>query len=104
MDVVCRKYSCVYNDRAKCSRDNLMVSHGANCGDISVNENKQVEDVSRFMFDHEPDIAPYHHCRNMNIMCKTEDCIFNKSGECFSNGIFVGSEIDDAPCNSFVPR
>ena len=56
------------------------------------------------MFDHEPDVAPYHHCKNMNIECASDGCIFNRSGECFSNGIFVGSEKTSAPCNSFVVR
>lgn len=104
MDVVCRKYSCIYNDKAKCSRKNLGVDNKSDCADIEIDNNKIVEDVSKDMFTHEPDIAPYHHCKNMNISCKTEGCIFNKSGECYSNGIFVGSEKVKAPCNSFVPK
>ncbi len=104
MDVVCRKYSCQFNDRAKCSRQNLKVNNHADCADLDVDKNKIVQDVSRDMFMHEPDIAPYHHCRTMNIMCEEKECIFNNSGECFSNGIFMGSEQDNAPCNSFVPR
>ena len=104
MDVVCRKYSCTFNDKAKCSRRNLGVGLHAKCGDLEIDQNKIVEDVSRDMFDHEPDVAAYHHCKNMNIRCESDNCIFNKHGECFSNGIFVGSEIDAAPCNSFVPR
>lgn len=104
MDVVCRKYSCVYNDRAKCERKHLEVNGLAKCDDIKINQNEVVEDVSKDMFCHEPDVAPYHHCRTMFIECKTSQCIFNKQGECYSNGIFVGSEIKDAPCNSFVPK
>ncbi len=104
MDVMCRKYSCVYNEKAKCNRKNLSVSSHADCADLSIDKNKQVEDVSLDMFSHEPDVAPYHHCKTMNIMCDSKECIFNKEGECFSNGIFVGSELRVAPCNSFVPR
>ncbi len=104
MDVICRKYSCTYNDRAKCSRKNLNVGKNADCIDMSIDDSKIVEDVSNDMFRHEPDVAPYHHCRNMNILCNSYDCIFNEKGECYSNGIFVGSEIDNAPCNSFAPR
>jgi len=40
----------------------------------------------------------------MNIACESSNCIFNKNGECFSNGIFIGSENVKAPCNSYVPR
>ena len=104
MDVMCRKYSCSYNDRAKCSRRNLHVDEEAYCDDINIVPEKLVEDVSFDMFMHEPDVAPYHHCRTMNITCDTYGCIFNKNGECFSNGIFVGSEKDKAPCNSFVRK
>lgn len=104
MDVMCRKYSCVYNDRAKCERKHLEVDGASNCGDIQIDNEKKVEDVSREMFNHEPDVAPFHHCKTMFIQCKTAECIFNKQGECYSNGIFVGSEKVNAPCNSFVPR
>lgn len=104
MDVVCRKYSCVYNEKAKCTRKNLQVDNHADCDDIDIDNNKLVEDVSREIFEHEPDVAPYHHCKNMNIKCDSKKCIFNKTGECFSNGIFVGSEKVKAPCNSFVEK
>ena len=104
MDVVCRKYSCIYNDRAKCTRANLSINSSADCGDLSIDKDKHIEDVSLDMFSHEPDIAPYHHCKNMSITCDSDTCIFNREGECFSNGIFVGSAISVAPCNSFVPR
>ncbi|MBE7076335.1 MAG: hypothetical protein E7374_00370 [Clostridiales bacterium] len=104
MDVVCRKYSCSYNDRAKCCRKNLHVDVDAYCEDINIIAEKEVEDVSRDMFFHEPDMAPYHHCKTMQISCDSVHCIFNKGGECFSNGIFVGSEKDKAPCNSFVRK
>lgn len=104
MDVMCRKYSCEFNENAKCTRKNLKVDKNADCDDLVVNKTKPVPDVSRNMFEHEPDIAPYHHCKTMNIMCDCNNCIFNKQNECFSNGIFVGSQKAKAPCNSFVER
>ena len=104
MDIVCRKYSCKFNDRAKCGRKNLSVNEKAECSDLKIYNSKIVEDVSRDMFEHEPDIAPFHHCKTINITCDSRTCIFNKNGECFSNGIFVGSEKIKAPCNSYVPK
>lgn len=104
MDVMCRKYSCTYNEKAKCNRKNLNVNKNSDCADLSVDKTKVVPDVSRDMFNHEPDVAPFHHCKTMNITCQAKDCVFNKNGECFSNGIFVGSEQTKAPCNSFVPK
>lgn len=104
MDIVCRKYSCQFNDRAKCNRKNLNVNNKADCKDLKMDNTKIVEDVSMDMFSHEPDVAPYHHCKTINIMCNTSNCIFNKNGECFSNGIFVGSKKTSAPCNSYMPK
>ena len=104
MDIVCRKYSCKYNEKAKCNRRHLMVDKKADCNDLVMDNNKVVEDVSKDMFSHEPDVAPYHHCKNIDIKCEKDSCIFNKQGECYSNGIFVGSEKSCAPCNSYVPR
>ncbi len=104
MDIVCRKYSCIYNEKAKCTRKNLFVDKHSDCDDLEIDNKKLVEDVSRDMFSHEPDVAPYHHCKNININCDSSECIYNKNGECFSNGIFVGSEQQKAPCNSYVPK
>ncbi len=104
MDVMCRKYSCIYNEKAKCNRKNLDVNKNSDCADLCIDKDKVVPDVSKEMFEHEPDVAPFHHCKTMNIHCEAKDCVFNKSGECFSNGIFVGSEKSKAPCNSFVER
>ena len=104
MDIVCRKYSCKFNEKAKCTRKNLEVNSKSDCNDLQIDNTKVVEDVSRDMFTHEPDVAPYHHCKNINISCKTEKCVFNKNGECFSNGILVGSTQKSAPCNSYSPR
>ena len=100
----CRKYSCEYNKNSKCDRKHLNVDKKADCSDLKMDNSTVVEDVSKDMFEHEPDIAPFHHCKTMNIACESSDCIFNKNGECFSNGIFVGSEKVNAPCNSYVPR
>ncbi len=104
MDIVCRKYSCTYNKNMKCERKHLGVNDKANCGDIAIDKSKPVEDVSKDMFTHEPEIAPYRHCKCIDIKCDARNCIFNNSGACYSNGIFVGSAKTSAPCNSFQVR
>lgn len=101
MDIVCRKYSCTYNNNMKCTKKHLDVNKSATCNSIEIDKNKPVEDVSKDMFEHEPEIAPYRHCKCTNILCEAKNCIFNNEGECFSNGILVGSKKASAPCNSF---
>ncbi len=104
MDIVCRKYSCTYNNNMKCDRKHLEVTKNASCANIAVDKSKPVEDVSKDMFQHEPEIAPYRHCKCINIKCQASDCLFNKNTECMSNGIFVGSKKLNAPCNSYQER
>ena len=104
MDIVCRKYSCTYNKNMKCNRKHLGVSKNAYCADIAIDESNPVEDVSKDMFEHEPEIAPFRHCKCINIKCSSLDCIFNNNTECMSNGIFVGSEKTKAPCNSYQQK
>ena len=41
MDVMCRKYSCVYNDRAKCERKHLEVNGTSDCADLEIDNEKE---------------------------------------------------------------
>lgn len=104
MDIVCRKYSCTYNKNMKCERKHLGVNKNAHCADIAIDKSKPVEDVSKDMFEHEPEIAPFRHCKCIDIKCDSTNCIFNNNNECMSNGIFVGSSTSKAPCNSFQEK
>ena len=56
MDIVCRKYSCTHNKNMKCERKHLGVNQKALCNDIEIDKSKPVEDVSKDMFEHEPEI------------------------------------------------
>lgn len=104
MDIVCRKYSCEYNNDMKCKRKHLDMDCKAKCADIKIDRTKEKEDVSKDMFGHEPEVAPYRHCKCTNIKCNAETCLFNKDKECISNGIFVGSATSSAPCNSYQEK
>lgn len=104
MDIVCRKYSCKFNKDMKCERKHLNVNKKANCSDLEIEPNKEKEDVSKDMFGHEPEVAPFRHCKCIDIKCSSTNCIFNKSKDCYSNGIFVGSGTSVAPCNSFQEK
>jgi hypothetical protein len=104
MDIVCRKYSCSHNKNMKCERKHLGVNQKGLCNDIEIDKSKPVEDVSKDMFEHEPEIAPFRHCKCIDIRCNANKCLFNKEGECMSNGIFVGSTKTNAPCNSYQEK
>jgi hypothetical protein len=88
----------------KCERKHLGVNQKGLCNDIEIDKSKPVEDVSKDMFEHEPEIAPFRHCKCIDIRCNANKCLFNKEGECMSNGIFVGSTKTNAPCNSYQEK
>ncbi|MBQ8430671.1 MAG: DUF1540 domain-containing protein [Clostridia bacterium] len=104
MDIVCRKYSCTYNKDMKCERKHLSVDKKAKCSDIAIDKNKEKEDVSKEMFGHEPEVAPFRHCKCIDIKCNSTSCLFNKNHNCVSNGILVGSAQACAPCNSYQEK
>ena len=104
MDIVCRKYSCEYNKDMKCNRKHLHVDNKAYCDDIKIDKTKEKEDVSKDMFGHEPEVAPFRHCKCVDIKCNSTDGLFNKNTACYSNGIFVGSATSSAPCNSYQSK
>ena len=104
MDIVCRKYSCEFNKNSKCDRKHLNVDKRADCHDLKIDKNKESVDVSKDMFGHEPEIAPFRHCKCTDIKCSSVDCLFNDNKTCQSNGIFVGSATASAPCNSYQPK
>lgn len=104
MDIVCRKYSCKYNKDTKCERRHLGVDSHAKCMDIEIDKQKEKEDISKTMFGHEPEVAPFRHCKCIDIKCDCKTCLFNKEQSCYSNGIFVGSATSCAPCNSFQKK
>lgn len=104
MDIVCRKYSCKYNKDMKCERRHLGVDKHAKCLDLAIDNKKETEDVSKDMFNHEPDVAPFRHCKCIDIKCGCNNCLFNQNQSCYSNGIFVGSAPNSAPCNSYQKK
>lgn len=104
MDIVCRKNSCIYNDKFKCNRKHLKVDKKAECDDLNIDKQKPVQDVSKDMFSHEPNFAEFKHCKCIDIACDKNNCIFNKDKKCISNGVLIGSEKSSAPCNSYSPK
>lgn len=103
MDVVCRKQKCKFNDCTKCQRKNLSVSFDAVCESMEVDKDKPVADISKDMFERAPKIAPFRHCLTMDIKCDA-DCIHNRDGECWSNGIIVNSVGKGNQCISYVKK
>ena len=103
MDIVCRKLGCRYNDCTKCQRQHLLVSADAVCKDMEIDKDKPVPDISKDMFERPPHIAPFRHCLTMDIKCDA-DCVHNRNGECWSNGIIINGVGKGNECISYLKK
>lgn len=91
MNISCRKTKCKYNNKYVCTSKNIFIQKNLNCAYFEPVKKDDLQDVSKTMFELAPEIAPYKHNKNTNIMCEA-DCIFNKNNKCVCNGIFINGE------------
>ena len=91
MNISCRKTKCKFNNNYVCNSKNIFIQKNLNCSYYEPIKKENLQDVSKTMFELAPEIAPYKHNKNTNIICEA-DCIFNKNNRCVSNGIFVNGE------------
>lgn len=104
MDIVCRKSTCEYNDRLKCTRKHLSVNKNALCSDMDIDQTKNPPNISKDMFEVAPDIAPFCHCKCVDIRCNSKDCLLNSDGVCKANGILVNDIDKKAECCTFTEK
>ncbi len=102
MDIRCRKNLCRFNDRFVCKAKEILVTKRVTCSTFEKDENKKdVQDVTKHLFEREPCYAPQRDSKALTINCKA-DCLFNHNGKCVSNGITINS-IEECPyCISFL--
>ena len=91
MNISCRKTKCNFNNNYVCSSKNIFIQNNLNCAYYEPIKKDNLQDVSKTMFELTPEIAPYRHNKNTNILCEA-NCIFNKNNHCVCNGIFVNGE------------
>lgn len=102
MDIRCRKNLCRFNDRFTCRAKELLISKRVTCATFEKDENKKdVQDVTKHLFEREPRYAPQRDSKTLEIVCKA-DCLFNHNGKCVSNGITVNSIKECPYCVSFL--
>ena len=93
MDLKCKKMNCKYNDRCACMSNEIHVSSNLECATFEKSEllnEKQLQDISKTMFEVAPDIHPFRHIKDVRVSCNAR-CLFNDDGKCVSNGISVAS-------------
>ena len=104
MDIRCRKLLCKFNDRFTCKAKEILVDGKVVCSTYEKDENKKdLQDVTKHLFESEPSYAPQRDSKALTIACKAE-CLFNRNGKCVSNGITLNSIKEKPFCVSFLKK
>lgn len=104
MDIRCRKILCKYNDRFTCKAKDILINEKVICSTFQNDENKKdVQDVTKHLFDREPDFSPQRDSKALDINCEAK-CLFNRNGNCVSNGITLNAIKEKPYCVSFLKK
>lgn len=91
MDLKCKRLDCKFNKQYACTARGILVTNELECSTYENNPNppkEQKQNVSKTMFSEVPEIHPFRHSVNVNILCEA-NCLFNKKGVCVANGITI---------------
>lgn len=106
MDLKCKKLNCKYNKQYACIAEGINVAHSLDCEKYEKLDEipqEQLQDVSKTMFQKEPDIHPYRHHKKVEITCNAK-CLFNHGGKCVANGITIANANKNAKCYTFAKK
>ena len=104
MDIKCNKTICKFNNCYCCEAKEIHVAQNAECKTFNKDKHKKnLQDVSRDMFEAAPEIAPFRHSKNIDIVCNAQ-CLFNVNGVCNANGITVLEGKNIGRCGTFIKR
>ena len=104
MDIKCRKTSCKYNNAYTCRARDVNISGHTSCLTFDADAEKSAEDFSKNMFEADTEnYANSRHIREVNLICDSTHCLFNKEGKCSANGITVIDEgHSKTACATFI--
>lgn len=103
MDIKCNKTICKHNNCYCCEAGKIDVAQNAECKTFCKGNKKDLQDVSKNMFEASPEIAPFRHSKNVDINCGAH-CLFNVNGVCNANGITVLEGKTIGRCGTFLER
>lgn len=104
MDLKCNKTMCLYNKKYCCYAKEITILKETECGTYEKDQDKNpkdLQDVSKDMFEAAPDISSFRHIKDIKVNCKA-NCIFNNEGHCKANGITILENKKAGICGTFV--
>ncbi len=105
MDLKCKKLDCEYNDKFSCKAKGIDIKHNLDCCTYKKNNNltpEQKQNVSKTMFEIAPQYHSFRHNKNIDIRCDAKNCLFNKNGDCCSNGVTIQRAEKGAYCATAI--
>lgn len=104
MDIRCRKATCKHNDRFICTARGIVVDERVVCSMYEKGKDEdEVQDVTKNIFEGGYDFAPQRDAKTLEIKCRA-DCLFNRNGQCVSNGITLNSIKERPYCVSYLKK
>ena len=105
MDLKCRKTQCKYNNGFTCvARGGITVSEHTRCDTFELDENKDIRDTSRCMFEEAPTYAPHREKKSLKVGCSASKCLFNENGNCIANGLTINAIAESPLCMTFIKK
>ena len=104
MDIRCNKTDCKHNNKYACMAKEIHVSKNTDCRTYSKDlekTKKNLQDVSRDMFEIAPEIGDFSHRDKLCVDCNAK-CLFNKNLKCNANGITIVEEDKKVFCGTFI--
>ena len=104
MDLRCNKTNCKHNQKYSCTAKEVHIAKNTDCQtyDRDFDKNvKNLQDVSRDMFEISPEISEYSHNDKLCVDCKA-NCLFNNMGKCKANGITILENNKKGFCGTFI--
>ena len=104
MDIRCNKTDCKHNNKYACMAKEIHVAKNTDCRTYDKDYEKQkknLQDVSRDMFEIAPEIGDFSHSDKLCVDCHAH-CLFNKNMKCNANGITVLEAERKGVCGTFI--
>lgn len=97
-DIKCALKECKFNRGYCCCSKQISINNKTDCVTYSPDEKKRSSS-----FESSREFIRADYSVDTSVSCNA-DCLFNKNGKCYANGITVSTEKSSANCLTFVKK
>ncbi|MDD2445989.1 MAG: DUF1540 domain-containing protein [Clostridia bacterium] len=103
MNIVCRKTECEYNKNYVCQAKGILINNQIICSTFIPTEKQEI-DYSDNLLEQIPIYGTHRVINDLNLLCKKNSCLFNRSGNCEANGITINSIAEKPFCVTYLKK